>query len=199
MFSRNGRTCRDNRYTVFEVGIPSAANVCLSALNAKKPSFGLPIAVGTNSINANLNLDLKVRLQTGRVRLSFANATGSFRMLYHNPYAGEWRTLNPPLIPDMNFDGRIDDADIAEYSRGRLFRYWMNEDTVKGDYDGHIPDYKRNAADGVVNGRYDLINLFAARLDLRPFIDAWGSAVRFELSAYSEDAMRYCAVDIHAP
>ena len=46
-----------------------------------------------------------------------------------------------------------------------------------------------------MNGRYDLINLFAARLDLKPFIDAWGSAVGFELSAYSEDTMRYCAVN----
>ena len=264
MFSHNGRTCRDTRYTVFGVGISSAANVRLSALNATKPSFGLPVIVGTNSINANLNLDLKVRLQTGRVRLSFTGATGSFKMLYHNPYAGGWRTLidtenrpfidmdiqewrnlfrkrhdaafsapvaivsaeaghcdiefrywlgngvfaedvatqritavNPPLVPDMNFDGQIDDADVAEYIKGRLFRYWFNEDTVKGDYDGHIPDYTRNAADGVVNGRYDLVNLFAARLDLKPFIDAWGSSVKFELSAYGEDTMRYCAVDVN--
>jgi hypothetical protein len=48
-----------------------------------------------------------------------------------------------------------------------------------------------------MNGRCDLINLFAARLDLKPFIEAWGSAVWFELSAYSEDTMRYCAVNIH--
>ena len=89
------------------------------------------------------------------------------------------------------------DADVAEYIKGRLFRYWFNEDTVKGDYDGHIPDYTRNAADSVVNGRYDLINLFAARLDLKPFIDAWGSSVRFELSAYSEDTMRYCTVNVN--
>ena len=53
----------------------------------------------------------------------------------------------------------------------------------------------RNAADSVVNGRYDLVNLFAARLELRPFIDAWGSSVKFELSAYGEDTMRYCAVE----
>lgn len=264
MFSHNGRTCRDTRYTVFGVGISSAANVRLSALNATKPSFGLPLIVGTNSINANLNLDLKVRLQTGRVRLSFTGATGSFKMLYHNPYAGGWCTLidtenrpfidmdiyewrnlfrkrhdaafsapvaivsaeaghcdiefrywlgngifaedvatqritavNPPLIPDMNLDGQIDDADVSEYIKGRLFRYWFNEDTVKGDYDGHIPDYARNAADSVVNGRYDLVNLFAARLDLKPFIDAWGSSVKFGLSAYGEDTMRYCAVDVN--
>jgi len=105
--------------------------------------------------------------------------------------------VNPPLIPDMNFDGQIDDADVAEYIKGRLFRYWFNEDTVKGDYDGHIPDYTRNAADSVVNGRYDLVNLFAASLDLKPFIDAWGTAVRFELSAYGEDTMRYCAVNVN--
>ena len=264
MFSHNGRTCRDTRYTVFGVGISSAANVRLSALNAQKPSFGLPVVVGTNGISANLNLDLKVRLQTGRVRLCLADATGSFKMLYHNPYAGGWCTLidtenrpfidmdiyewrnlfrkchdaafsapvaivsaeaghcdiefrywlgngifaedvatqritavNPPLIPDMNFDGQIDDADVAEYIKGRLFRYWFNEDTVKGDYVGQNPDTARNSLDNVVNGRYDLANLFAARLDLKPFIDAWGSSVRFELSAYSEDTMRYCAVNVN--
>ena len=43
-----------------------------------------------------------------------------------------------------------------------------------------------NAADSVVNGRYDLVNLFAAKLDLKPFIDAWGTSVSFELSAYGE-------------
>ena len=30
-----------------------------------------------------------------------------------------------------------------------------------------------------MNGRYDLINLFAARLDLKPFIDAWGCGGAF--------------------
>ena len=48
-----------------------------------------------------------------------------------------------------------------------------------------------------MNGRYDLINLFAAKLDLKSFIDAWGSSVSFELSSYGEDAMRYCAVDVN--
>ena len=48
-----------------------------------------------------------------------------------------------------------------------------------------------------MNGRYDLVNLFAARLDLKPFIDAWGSSVKFELFAYGEDTMRYCAVNVN--
>ncbi|MBE6397113.1 MAG: hypothetical protein E7046_08935, partial [Lentisphaerae bacterium] len=101
------------------------------------------------------------------------------------------------MSPLYAFCDDLHDSDVAEYIKGRLFRYWFNEDTVKGDYDGHIPDYTRNAADGVVNGRYDLINLFAARLDLKPFIDTWGSSVKFELSAYGEDTMRYCAVNVN--
>ena len=103
----------------------------------------------------------------------------------------------PPLLPDMNLDGWMDTLDVVEYLDGRLFRFWTNEDTVKGDYVGHNPDTTRNCADNVVNGRYDLVNLFAAKLDLKPFIDAWGSSVSFELSANSEDAMRYCAVNIN--
>ena len=102
----------------------------------------------------------------------------------------------PPLLPDMNLDGRMDALDVIEYLGGRFFRFWTNEDTVKGDYAGHNPDTTRNAADNVVNGRYDLVNLFAAKLNLKPFIDAWGSSVTFELSACAEDTMRYCAVNV---
>ena len=86
----------------------------------------------------------------------------------------------PPLLPDMNLDGRMDALDVIEYLGGRLFRFWTNEDTVKGDYVGHNPDTARNSTDNVVNGRYDLVNLFAAKLNLKPFIDVWGSSVTFE-------------------
>ena len=38
----------------------------------------------------------------------------------------------------------------------------------------------------VVNGWLDLVNLFPVKLDLKPFIDAWGNAVTFRLSAPDE-------------
>ena len=37
-----------------------------------------------------------------------------------------------------------------------------------------------------VNGRLDLVNLFPVKLDLKPFIDAWGNAVTFRISAPDE-------------
>ena len=65
----------------------------LAALNVFAPAFGLPIAPGTNGPAENLSLDLKVNLTEGRVRLSLANATAPFRVLFRSPYTGRWETL----------------------------------------------------------------------------------------------------------
>lgn len=110
--------------------------------------------------------------------------------------------VSPPAGEDADelvctWQGGAGEEDVAEYLNGRLFRFWTNEDTVKGDYVGHNPDVTRNAADNVVNGRYDLVNLFAVKFNLKPFIDAWGSSVTFELSSCGEDTMRYCAVNVN--
>ena len=47
----------------------------------------------------------------------------------------------------------------------------------------------------VVNGRLDLVNLFPVKLDLKPFIDAWGSSATFKLSA-PNGTLNFCGVDI---
>ena len=45
-----------------------------------------------------------------------------------------------------------------------------------------------------VNGRLDLVNLFPVKLDLKPFIDAWGSTATFQISA-PDGSLHFCGVD----
>ena len=47
----------------------------------------------------------------------------------------------------------------------------------------------------VVNGRLDLVNLFPVKLDLKPFIDAWGNAVTFKISA-PDGSLHFCGVNV---
>ena len=47
----------------------------------------------------------------------------------------------------------------------------------------------------VVNGRLDLVNLFPVKLDLKAFIDAWGSAATFQISA-PDGSLHFCGVDV---
>ena len=99
------------------------------------------------------------------------------------------------MLPDYDQDGVIGDTDVAEYIGCRTFRFWTNEDTAKGDYLGQNSDTTPNAADLVVNGRLDLVNLFPVKLDLKPFIDAWGSEATFILWE-SGNALRFCGTDM---
>ena len=104
-------------------------------------------------------------------------------------------SVNPPLLPDYDQDGAIGDGDVDDYLRCRTFRFWTNEDTAKGDYLGQNSDTTLNAADLVVNGRLDLVNLFPLKLDLKPFIDAWGSEASFVLWE-AGNALRFCGTDL---
>ena len=104
-------------------------------------------------------------------------------------------SVPPPLLADADYDGAFGDGDVAAALAGRPFRFWTNEDVHKGDYVGQIADLTPNAADLVVNGRLDLVNLFPVKLDLKPFIDAWGSAATFTLWTPSSGLLRFCGLD----
>ena len=88
-------------------------------------------------------------------------------------------SVNPPVRFDLTRDGAVSDEDIDALLNGRIFRYWTNEDTVKGDYVGADGDDDPNIDDDVVNGTYDLVNFFPAALDFRRFVEAWGSQVKY--------------------
>jgi hypothetical protein len=88
-------------------------------------------------------------------------------------------SVPPPLRADLTRDGRVDGDDIKSFIDGRIFRYWTNEDTVKGDFIGENDDDDPNVNDLVVNGRCDLVNFFPVALDFQRFRNAWGDEVKY--------------------
>ena len=132
---------------------------------------------------------------TGRCDLVFSYVFDQNGSAIRSAVRRRITSVNPPLLPDYDQDGAIGDADIADYLGCRTFRFWTNEDTAKGDYLGQNSDTTPNVADLVVNGRLDLVNLFPVKLDLKPFIDAWGSEATFILWE-SGNALRFCGTDM---
>ena len=98
----------------------------------------------------------------------------------------------------MNHNGRLDENDIAFYLDGRVFRFWTNEETIKGDLAGAVDDVSPNVQDQFVNGRYDLLNFFPMMLDLSSFVEAWGERVTYRIkpSGGSEGAFNFCFAEI---
>lgn len=88
-------------------------------------------------------------------------------------------SVNPPVRFDLTRDGAVSDEDIDAFLNGRIFRYWTNEDTVKGDCVGADDDDDPNIDDDVVNGTYDLVNFFPVALDFQQFVEAWGTQVKY--------------------
>ena len=92
--------------------------------------------------------------------------------------------VDPPLLPDYNRDGVIDEFDVAAYLSGCIFRFWTNEDVWDGDdaFDYWLTTYafgNPNGSDGHVNGRCDMVNLFPLAVDVRAFVSVWGSGATF--------------------
>ena len=132
---------------------------------------------------------------TGRCDLVFSYVFDQNGSAIRSAVRRRITSVNPPLLPDYDQDGAIGDGDVDDYLRCRTFRFWTNEDTAKGDYLGQNSDTTLNAADLVVNGRLDLVNLFPLKLDLKPFIDAWGSEASFVLWE-AGNALRFCGTDL---
>ena len=94
--------------------------------------------------------------------------------------------IKPPLKADFNHNGRIDAEDVELFRLGNPFRFWINEEKVKLDripsplpVVGGIAEWLSpeplNTADLVVNGTYDLLNLFAVAIDLHDLTNKWGN------------------------
>ena len=93
--------------------------------------------------------------------------------------------VNPPLLADVNHDGKIGDADAALQTAGMPFRFWINEDRIKGDYAGTVSDDSYNAANLKVDGKYDLVNFFPLVADVARFKAEWGDSATFILRSRS--------------
>ena len=106
--------------------------------------------------------------------------------------------IAPTIRGDVNHDGEIGDADAALQVDGVPFRFWYNDESVKGEYVGQDANTARNGNDNVVNGKYDLVNLFPLEMDVSEFIRAWGSAAQFRLHAGCR-GLKFCVLNDHSP
>ena len=107
-------------------------------------------------------------------------------------------SINPALLPDMNYDGNIGDADVELFLAGGRFRFWQNEDVIKGSYSGQIGGGDPNVGDSIVNGAYDLVNFFPMAVNFAPLINAWGNQVTYHIEPEWEtaDSFNFCWANI---
>ncbi|MBO4286716.1 MAG: hypothetical protein J5985_00940, partial [Kiritimatiellae bacterium] len=107
-------------------------------------------------------------------------------------------SVKPPLRLDITRDGSIDDGDSAAWLADRTFYYWVNQDTIRGDWIGQVNNSSPNTGDLLVNGTFDLVNFFPAALDFKPFTDAWGNRVTYTVKPeYSAgNSFNFCFADI---
>ena len=81
--------------------------------------------------------------------------------------------IKPPLLADYNHNGRIDAEDLELFRLGNPFRFWVNEDIARGDQALGNSNGIVNSVDSVVNGKWDLVNLFPVVIDLSALTNAW--------------------------
>lgn len=143
-----------------------------------------------------------------RTRIRVTSATPGARTLTFSFSAGGMLTdsvmqritfVRPPLRLDITRDGSIDDGDAAAWHDGRTFYYWVNESKIYGDYIVPEREYTvRNTSDFVVNGTFDLVNLFPVALDFSSFTNAWKNNVTYTVKPKwgDFDAFNFCFADV---
>ena len=151
------------------------------------------------SRHAGSGRDLDVLLlssATGHCDFAFSYAFDNDGSAIRSSACQRITSVRPPLLPDYNGDGMIDAADFELFMRRRTFRFWTNNEKVKGRYvgDGALSTLTLNIANDTVDGDYDLLNFFPLALDLAQFPQSWKSGLLFKLkSPGSGDAsFNYC-------
>ena len=136
--------------------------------------------------------------QTGSARLIFRYWNLIEGKLVQDTAECILRSVNPPVLSDMNYDGKIGSGDSDKCIEGKVFRFWTNEETVKGDFVGQIVDIASNAADLKVNGRYDLINFFPLKVDLTSLQAIWGDSVVYRIKPVNAQngAFNFCFANV---
>lgn len=137
------------------------------------------------------------------VRLEFAASDG--RGYVHDNAVQRITSVRPLLVPDYDRGGKFNALDVEAYLSGRVFPFWTNKDTWRGDdafegVDGHWapPVLPSNDSDMAVNGRNDLVNFLQLALDVEQLRTAWGDAVEVELYSTARDggAPRFVLQDL---
>ena len=111
-------------------------------------------------------------------------------------------SIPPPLLPDYDRDGAVDERDAAAEQAGRKMCFWTNRDVWSGDTafeDAYLDcargrAYATNGDDARVNGRNDLVNLLPLAVRVAPLLDAWGAraTVRLRATLRTANVVRRC-------
>ena len=139
----------------------------------------------------------------GKADIFFGYAAEHNGEYLHDESTQRITVIRPPLLPDYNRDGKIDDTDVWDYANGRVKYFWANNDTWTGDnafepYDHgvHPAPYSLpcNGDDMVVNGRNDLVNLCPLAVDLARCFNAWDKNATYEFYVMFPDKVRFVPV-----
>lgn len=173
------------------------------------PSLELPIKewrrlVGKVTYNRETTLKL-LAYGRGSARLFFGYAGGKDGKYLHDEAVQTITAIRPPLLPDYNRDGKIDDAD-AELARDRRFYFWTNNDHWKNDLAFSESYYEKlkeairgnNGGDDIVNGRNDLVNQLPLAIYVTDLWESWKSSnVKFRIRANVDNTyVRRCYADM---
>ncbi len=96
-------------------------------------------------------------------------------------------SVKPSLLVDYNRDGKIDALDVVAALAGRYAYFWVNDDRWKYD-DAFDTAWMNsvNSANGMIDGRNDLINFLPIAVDITPFASHWNSgSVYYRIEANS--------------
>ncbi len=128
----------------------------------------------------------------------------------HKQYSDVFKTIyaeSVALMGDYDRDGKIGSSDIESYIRRKPIRFWINNDKDNGDIANGLSDLpgngSKNANDGMVNGRGDLLDFTPIWLalsdnpDLRYKLSQADNAVKVVYTSLSKnEAGKYLHEDI---
>lgn len=171
--------------------------------------------VGKATYNRETTLKL-LAYGCGSAKLFFGYAGGKDGKYLHDEAVQTITAIRPPLLPDYNRDGRIDDDD-AKLACDRRFYFWTNKDCWKNDLAFSKSFYEQlkglvydtNGDDDQVNGRNDLVNQLPMAICTKGFLENWGrknievvlmpsesqNSLRRCYGATSWDAVRSCVLE----
>lgn len=162
--------------------------------------------VGKATYNRETTLKL-LAYGCGSAKLFFGYAGGKDGKYLHDEAVQTITAIRPPLLPDYNRDGKIDDADAFDYSNGRIKYFWANQDGWQGDdafegysagwwdLDWNVPDLPKSSWDDEVNGKNDLVNWCPFAVDLSRFAEHWCDKVTFEFVTGSPGMIRFVPLE----
>ena len=137
-----------------------------------------------------------------RLRLEYAVSDGT--RYVHDFSEQRLTAVRNAILPDYDWNGRIDGEDALVRLRSKWHYFWTNRDTWRDDdafsqySEGHHPwpmTLPNNGDDSVVNGRNDLVNLCPLMINLSDLVSAWGTdAVEYEFLTSWSGQVRFVPI-----